>query len=103
MIVVIRVGGDGHDDLHVHLGEPVSERPDLGQARFPHAGQGPGPPEDTALLMPGDDLETGHLSRPGRSGPVMLAADGAGVAAGARDAPARSPQVRCQPERARRA
>jgi hypothetical protein len=66
-MAVIRVGGGGHGDLHVHLGEPVSERPDLGQDGFPHVGRSPAPAEDTALLVPGDDLKTEHLSRPART------------------------------------
>jgi hypothetical protein len=32
---------DGHDDLHLHLREPASERPDLGQARFRTPRPGP--------------------------------------------------------------
>src|SRR5437764_927318 len=94
MIVVIGAGGDGHGDLHVHRGVPVSERPDPGPGPGFRAPARPGPAEDNAPRVPGDDLETERLSRPvpGRGGPVTLAADGAGLTAGARAAPARSPQ-----------
>ncbi len=64
---------------------------------FPHAGQGPASqPKTMPCSLLGDDLEIEHLSHPAPApavrGRVMLGADGAGVTAGARDAPARSPQ-----------
>src|SRR6516164_3093205 len=89
------VAGDGvlaghrrRGDLHVHLAQPVGDRVDPGQSRFPDAGQGAAPAENHAPLILADDLEPEHTGHPSPPGPARRLT-------GPGTAPARLPAPEC--------